>query len=125
MPATFIQDGDAIDYTPSADVAAGAVVVLEDLIGVTKRPIPANTLGTLDVTGVFEFPKETGSGSEIAAGAIVNWDALAQVAYAALGGSGSSGGSGGSGSSGGDKLLGKTVLAASDSDETVRVRLTQ
>lgn len=113
MPATFIQDGDAIDYTPSADVAAGAVVVLEDLIGVTKRPIPANTLGALDVTGVFEFPKETGSGSEIAAGAIVNWDALAQVAYAALGGSVS------------DKLLGKVVLAASDSDETVRVRLTQ
>ena len=119
MPATFIQDGDAIDYTPSADVAAGAVVVLEDLIGVTKRPIPANTLGTLDVTGVFEFPKETGSGSEIAAGAIVNWDADAEQAYAALGGSGSSGGSGG------DKLLGKTVRAASDSDETVRVRLTQ
>lgn len=113
MTATFIQDGDAIDYTPSADVAAGAVVVLEDLIGVTKRPIPANTLGALHVAGVFEFPKDAGSGTEIAFGATCHWDATAQVAYAALGGSAS------------DKLLGKAVRAASDSDETVRVRLTQ
>lgn len=109
----FIQDGDAIDYTPNADVAAGAVVVLGDLVGVTKRPIPANTLGALHVTGVFEFPKETGSGTEIAAGAIVHWDANAQVAYASIGGSAS------------DKLLGKAVLAAGETDETVRVRLTQ
>jgi predicted RecA/RadA family phage recombinase len=30
--AQFIHDGDAIDYTPGADVAAGDVVVLSDLV---------------------------------------------------------------------------------------------
>ena len=40
MPkAQFIHDGEVIDYTPTADVAAGNVVVLGDLVGVTKRDI--------------------------------------------------------------------------------------
>jgi len=43
--ATFIHDGNAIDYTPGSDVSAGDVVVQGELVGVTKRDIPANTLG--------------------------------------------------------------------------------
>lgn len=113
MTARFIHDGDAIDYTPLADVTAGDVVVQEDLLGVAKLDIAAGTLGALSVTGIFDFPKETGSGTEIAAGALVHWDANAQAAYASIGGSAS------------DKLLGKAVLAAGETDETVRVRLTQ
>jgi len=115
MTARFIHDGDAIDYTPTADVAAGDVVVQEDLVGVAKLDIPADTLGALHVTGVFDFPKATGSGQSIPAGVKVYWDDVAKQAFAAGGGS----------SSGGEKLLGKSVLAAGDSDATVRVRLTQ
>ena len=55
--ARFIQDGDAIDYRPANDVAAGDVVQFGNLIGIAKRDIPANTLGSLAMTGVFEFPK--------------------------------------------------------------------
>ena len=110
MPATFIQDGDSLDYTPGADVAAGAVVVQNDLVGVSKRAIPANTLGSLAVTGVFDFPKSTAGGSAIGAGVTVYWNVAGQQATA---------------TSAGNKLLGKTTKAAADADATVRVRLSQ
>ena len=55
MPtAVFVQEGNQIDHTPAAAVAAGAVVVLDDLIGIAKQPIDANKLGALAVTGVFD-----------------------------------------------------------------------
>lgn len=113
MPqATFVQDGCAIDYTPSSAVAAGDVVVQGDLVGVAKRPIAANELGSLSVEGVFDFPKATGSGSAIAAGANVYWDAAESVAKTDA-------------EAGANKLLGKTTKAAGDDDATVRVRLSQ
>lgn len=59
MPtAKFIHDGDAIDYRPTTDVAAGDLVFILDLVGVAKRDIPANTLGALAMTGVFEIRVE-------------------------------------------------------------------
>jgi predicted RecA/RadA family phage recombinase len=108
--ATFVQEGSAIDYTPSADVAAGDVVVQGDLAGVAPRPIAANTLGALAVGGVFEFPKATGTGKAIAAGKKVYWDATNKQATE---------------TSSGNTFLGKTVAAVGDSDATVRVRLSQ
>jgi predicted RecA/RadA family phage recombinase len=48
---TFVHDGEAIDYTPAADVAAGAVVVQGELVGVAKQPIAANKLGALGDCG--------------------------------------------------------------------------
>lgn len=108
--ANFLHEGDSIDYTPGADVAAGAVVVQNDLIGVAVRPIPANTAGSLVVEGVFDFPKSTAGGSAIGAGATVYWNAAAQQATT---------------TSAGNKLLGKATKAAADADATVRVRLQQ
>ena len=106
----FIHDGDSIDYTPTADVPAGAVVVQGELVGVTKVDIPANTLGALAVTGVFDFPKATGTGTTIAAGANCYWNATLQQATA---------------TATGNKLIGKCVRPAADTDETVRVLLSQ
>jgi predicted RecA/RadA family phage recombinase len=106
--ATFVQEGDAVDYTPGADVAAGDVVVQGDLVGVAPRPIAANTLGALAVAGVFDFPKATGGGSALTAGTVVYWDATNKVATA---------------TSTGNKQLGRVVTAAADADATVRVRL--
>lgn len=108
--AKFIADGDFIDYTPVADVPSGGVVVQGDLIGVTRSDIPANTPGSLAVTGVFDFPKTAGGGTAIALGTTVYWNAGTSVATA---------------TSAGNKLLGKTVKAAADADITVRVRLFQ
>jgi predicted RecA/RadA family phage recombinase len=106
----FIHDGAAVDYIPGADVAAGDVVVQADLVGIARVGIPANTLGTLAVTGVFEVPKATGVGTALASGTTVYWDAANQRA---------------STTSSGNKLLGKVVKAAADADAVVWVRLTQ
>jgi predicted RecA/RadA family phage recombinase len=108
----FVQEGNAVDYTPGSDVAAGAVVVQGDLVGVSRTPIAANAPGSLAVSGVFDFPKATGTGSGIAAGATAYWDAADQEAKT-------------DDESGANKLLGKTVRAAADADATVRVRLSQ
>jgi predicted RecA/RadA family phage recombinase len=113
MPtAIFIHEGNSIDYTPGADVAAGAVVVLNDLIGVAKTPIAANMLGALAVKGVFDVPKASGVGTAIAAGKTVYWDVADQEAKE-------------DSESGANNLLGKTVLAATDDDVLIRVRLNQ
>ena len=110
--ATFIHDGKAIDYTPTADVAAGAVVVQGELVGVARTPIAANALGSLAVSGVFDFPKATGTGSGITAGAEVYWDETDKQAKT-------------DDESGANKLLGKVVQSAANADSTVRVRLNQ
>ena len=110
--ATFIHDGHTIDYTPGADVAVGAVVVLNDLVGIALRAIAANALGALAVTGVFDLPKATGGGSAISVGTKLYWDVAEQVAKA-------------DDESGANKLIGKAVKAAADADATVRVRLMQ
>ena len=108
--ARYVQDDAAVDYTPTADVASGQVVVQGDLVGVAKRPISANTPGALATEGIFDFPKATGAGSGIAAGTSVYWDATNNVATA---------------TAGSNKLLGKTTVAAADADATVRVRMHQ
>ena len=110
--AQFVHDGKSIDYTPGADVTAGDVVVQGDLIGVAKLDIAADILGALAVAGVFDFPKATGGGSAIAAGAIVYWDVADSEAKT-------------DDESAANKLLGKTIVAAGDDDTTVRVRLDQ
>ena len=110
--ATFVHDGNAIDYTPGSDVAAGDVVVQGELIGVAKTPIVANVLGALAVSGVFDFPKATGGGTAVTAGANVYWDVADTEAKE-------------DSESGANKLIGKTIAAAGDDDTTVRVRMAQ
>ena len=110
--AVYVHEGDAIDYTPGADVAAGDVIVQGELVGVAKQPITANALGALAVKGVFDFPKTTGGGTAISAGAKVYWDEANTVATTDDGG-------------GANKLIGKVAKAAADEDATVRVRLSQ
>ncbi len=106
----FLHEGNSIDYKPAADVAAGDVVVLNDLVGIANAPIKANALGSLAVAGAFEFPKATGAGSAITAGTKLYWDSIAKVATATVGA---------------NKFVGKATADAADTDATVRVRLSQ
>lgn len=75
--ARFVQNGNSLDYTPTADVAAGAVVVRNSLIGVTPRFLPANQPGSIVVAGVFDVVKD---GLQINDGAAVFWDKVAGYA---------------------------------------------
>jgi predicted RecA/RadA family phage recombinase len=110
--AVYRQQGAAIDHTPGGDVAAGAVIVQGELVGVARLDIKANTLGALAVEGVFDFPKATGGGTAIGAGAEAYWNAAAQQATT-------------SAASGANKRIGRAVRAAADGDTLVRVRLSQ
>ena len=112
MIATHVQKGEAVDFVPAADVEAGDVVAIGELVGVSQKKVTAGETGSLTVTGVFDLSKATGAGSAIAEGSKVFWDAGAQVATTADGG-------------GANKYLGKTVLPAGDDDTGVRVRLSQ
>lgn len=60
MKAKYIQKGDSVDIVPSFDLAAGEVVKLGNLIGVTKLPISKGTLGTIAISGVFDVHKPQG-----------------------------------------------------------------
>ncbi|HOF17731.1 MAG TPA: DUF2190 family protein [Phycisphaerae bacterium] len=109
---TFVHEGNTIDYTPGSAVAAGDVVVQGELVGVAPRAIAANELGSLAVSGVFDFPKDTSTGSGSTAGTVYYWDKAAEVATT-------------DSDSGNNKLIGKSVADCDDADETVRVRMDQ
>jgi predicted RecA/RadA family phage recombinase len=113
MQSTQVQHrGNSIDYTPTADVAAGEVVVAGDLIGVAERPIPANIQGALTIAGIRDFAKPTGAGSAagMTFGAKVYWDDTNNVATV---------------TAGTNKQIGKIVKTAADEDATVRCLLSQ
>ena len=106
MIAKYVYRGDAIDYTPDVDVAAGSVVVIGSIIGITKLDIRAGQLGTLSLVGVFDIVKT--AGEAIAKGAKVYWNATAKQITA---------------SASGNVYLGEAVAAAAANDATARVRL--
>jgi predicted RecA/RadA family phage recombinase len=109
MISTYIHKGDSIDYTPAADVAAGTVVVQGDLVGIAKLDIPADTLGSLSVTGIYDVPKIGGPGMAITTGTKLYWDSANKYATTIeIEG----------------KYMGKAVADAGDNDATVRVKLT-
>jgi predicted RecA/RadA family phage recombinase len=109
MGVNRISEGVTIPYTPSSAVAAGAVVVQGDLVGIAVHDLEANKLGNLDVDGHFEFDKATGGGTALTVGATVFWDATnSRVSATASVG----------------KKAGVVTQAAATTDATVRVKLT-
>ena len=107
MQAQFIQDGSAVDYTPDTDVTSGSIVIIGDLVGITRRDIKANTLGAMAVEGIFDVPKDPGQAVAFTAGQKVYVDANGEPLTAATG----------------NKYLGKAVADAAADDASVRVRL--
>ena len=108
MKARYVQRGESIDYTPTADVAAGDVVKLGNLVGVAKLDIRAGELGALALCGVYEIAT---NGSAIEAGAVVHVDPATGKVCA-------------EGASGAVKF-GHAVTAVAASDPLVHVRLEQ
>lgn len=78
--ATYIQKGDRIDYqnTTGQLIQPGDVVVLGTTrIAVADCLIPAEGVGALAMTGVWEFPADTSAAMEF--GSLVYWDPSAKV----------------------------------------------
>ena len=81
--ASYVQDGDLLDYTPGSAVDAGEVVVIGSLVAVAPRPIAANALGSVAIDGVWSMP--CASGATGAQGSAINWYATSGVAHASTG----------------------------------------
>lgn len=109
--AIFVQEGKSINYTPAAAVAAGVIVPLGELIGITKSPIAASAVGSLCIEGVFRVIKDGTSGPAFAVGEMVHWDSVNSLAVR--------GGAAGSGI----YPLGTCTEAASDSVAEVECQL--
>jgi len=103
--ASYVQGDCLIDYTPGSAVAAGDVVVLNDLVCVAPRAIAANRLGAVAIEGVHSMPKASGA---IGQGAIVYWDATNGNITT---------------TSAGNKRAGKAAAAAASGDTAVQVLL--
>jgi predicted RecA/RadA family phage recombinase len=101
--ASYVQGDCLLDYTPSAAVAAGDVVVLNDLVCVAPVAIAANKLGAVSVEGVWTLAKASGA---IGQGALVYWDATNSNITT---------------TSSGNKRAGKAAKAAASGDTTVQV----
>jgi predicted RecA/RadA family phage recombinase len=84
MTAYFRREGTTIDYTASgADVDAGDVVEVGDIIGVAADDIADGDTGTLLIEGVFDVPAP--AGTAFSAGDCVDWDGT-DIAATANGG---------------------------------------
>lgn len=112
--ARFVMSGDVIDYTPVAAVAAGAVVVQGDVIGIAKLDIAAAARGSLTTSGIFDIVKIN---DEITAGAALYWDPTGDP----VGGTAGTGGA--TTTAGALKFLGWAVEAAGAAATTVRCKL--
>ncbi len=101
--ARLIKSGGSVDYTPSSAVTAGDVVVQGPMIGVACNDIAADALGSLDVEGVFEFPK---AAVAITAGAKVYWTGTEATTTVTS-----------------NTLVGNCVTAVASGDSVVNVRM--
>ena len=77
MKAAFVQLGQAIDFVPSRDVAAGEILVCNGMAGAVKIPVRAGELGALHLSGVYDVKKD---GSAVNAGDRVYFDAASRLA---------------------------------------------
>jgi len=104
--ATFIHDGQVMDYTPSESLAFGDVVYADGIIGVSLRDTAAGSLGLLALDGVFAVTKKPDDEFEV--GQIVYWDTVNSYATRTEGEA---------------PVLGRASKAAAATDETVEVWL--
>lgn len=63
--AEYRSEGEVIAYTAGADVAAGAVLAINDVVGVAMAPIANGATGTVRIKGEFVVPKLAGVAWEI------------------------------------------------------------
>lgn len=75
MTTTFKQDGKVIQYTAGADISAGAVVKIGNVLGIALTDIANGATGSVALEGVFSAPKV--SAAVIAQGESLTWDVSA------------------------------------------------
>ncbi len=105
MEARYLHDGRSIQFVPAEDMAAGSVVVFNNLVGITKIDLAAGSIGVLALDGVYQFTKGT---EAFTTGNFAFWDATNRKVTA---------------TATGNVYLGRVVSDALAENETVEVRL--
>ena len=75
MTTTYKQEGKVIQYTAGANIAAGKVLKIGNILGVALQDIANGATGPVAIEGVFLAPKV--SGAVIAQGESLTWDVSA------------------------------------------------
>ena len=75
MSSNYKQEGDVIQYTAAADIPAGKVIKIGNILGVALVAIPNGSTGAVATKGVFTVPKVTTA--VIAQGDALLWDVSA------------------------------------------------
>jgi predicted RecA/RadA family phage recombinase len=105
-----IQNGDKLHLTAAAVITGGSLVVVGGLVGVAVKDAAIGDVIAVELEGVFEVPKVTGSGKSFAVGdAVYVIVADKTVTPTATD----------------NTLVGYAFTAASTTAETVQVRLKQ
>jgi len=75
MATNYVQEGKALNYTPSgSSLVSGEFIVIGVIGGVAKTNIADGKTGAVHVSGVFSVPKATGA---VTQGAKLYWDSAA------------------------------------------------
>jgi len=77
MSTNYVQEGDIIQHTAAANIAAGAVVRVGQTLGVSLNDIASGATGPVAIRGVFSVSKV--SAAVIAQGESLTWDASASA----------------------------------------------
>ena len=115
----LIGGGDDVAYTPSADIAAGEVDILNGMFRFATQPILDTILGSVKAAGghpTVRIVKVTGS---MSVGNQVYWDDNGNVVGATTSGTGAVTTSSGAS----DAYVGRVIAAAGGTDQTVDVQL--
>lgn len=75
MTTTYKQEGKVIQYTAGADIAAGKVLKIGNILGVALADIANGATGPVAIEGVFAAPKV--AAAVIAQGESLTWDVSA------------------------------------------------
>jgi len=112
--ATYVAPGKMVDYTPSADVSAGDIVIQSGMVGAATTAIDSNNLGAIAVEGVFDIVQVA---AIVAAGTPMYWDTDGSP----YGGTVSNGAA--TATSTGNTFIGFALEASTATDSTVRLVL--
>lgn len=104
MDARYIQRSESVDIIPDREIAAGEIVIRNNLVGVAKIPIRLGELGSLALSGVFDVSKP--ARCSFSAGAAVFWDVERRSAVTS-----------------GEILLGLAAQSSNVDDDKVRIIL--
>lgn len=74
MAKNFLQEGDILDFTAAGNVTAGAGILIGTKLGIPLNSGVSGDVIAVQMTGVWELPKDTGASTNFNVGGAVYWN---------------------------------------------------